>query len=560
MKGLEIHMKGWCSAKPSAAAPVFFDDSVDMKPDLRVLNSQGLVKETEEQVFTCNNCPQEFKRLKMLEKHMEKCSQPENTGDYDCEICKKGFATKPKLISHRKSHPELAEQDPNKYSCTECWQQFRLKSTLAKHVKEEHEDEEEEASSGSDNEEAPPSDNCQTPEVRVPCREEDGWFHCLSGDCESQGVLFQTYEELHQHFYRNHIKQDPDSVLYQCQYCGKALASEETKNDHEAVFHMYECIKCDAKLGSDEELAEHLQKAHSDEMVLRCEFCAQDFADKGALAVHVSQLHPKKYKCELCEKQFSKKTSFDRHQQKYCSKTKRSRIHKPYIKTPQLDIPFKERDGRFFCLSGDCEAKDWSAQYINGLKEHYWDKHASDDMKQFSCQFCSKKFGSNGIRNKHEHNHHKQRFVCPQCNRKFISSTILSNHLKTHTGKKEFVCETCGSEFFNKGSLYTHIKEGHDKRYECLECGQHFSLKVRYKDHMATHPNSKEYKEAKEKESRRKHFRAPVLEMPMREENGRLVCLTGECAAKGHSFQAINGLREHFMEKHGLNITYNNLF
>jgi hypothetical protein len=68
---------------------------------------------------------------------------------------------------------------------------------------------------------------------------------------------------------------------------------------------------------------------------------------------------------------------------------------------------------------------------------------------------------------------------------------------------------------------------------------------------MATHPNSKEYKEAKEKESRRKHFRAPVLEMPMREENGRLVCLTGECAAKGHSFQAINGLREHFMEKHG---------
>jgi KRAB domain-containing zinc finger protein len=542
-KRFENHVKGCCNTEESAAA-FFLDDSVDLKPDVRMLNSQSLIKENEEQVYRCNNCPKEFRRLYLYENHIQNCAQPDHSSEYECEICKKGFATKHKLIYHRKSHPELADQDHNKYSCTECWRQFRLKSTLLKHVKEEHDDF---TSSDSENEEAP-SDDCQTPEIKVPSREEDGWFYCLSGDCKSQDVSFQSYDELHQHFFRNHIKQDPD--MFSCQYCGKAFATEEIKNDHESVFHKFECTRCDAKLGSDEELAEHLATTHSDEVVFRCEFCVQEFYNKGALAMHIKQHHTEKYKCESCEKQFALKSSFDRHTQKHCTKTRRSRAHKPHMKSPKVDMPFKEENGRFFCLSGDCQNKDWSFQYINGLKEHYLDKHAADDLKKFSCQFCSKKFGTNGLRNKHEDLYHKQRFVCPQCKRKFVSSTVLSNHLKTHLGKKEFVCETCGSEFFNKGSLYTHIKDGHDKRYTCEECGQHFSLKVRYKDHMAKHPNSKEYKEAEEKRLRRKHFRAPVLEMPMREENGRFYCLTDDCVAKRQSFQYANGLKDHFMDKH----------
>ena len=535
----EKHTKECFKIVETAAASFMDDDSVDIKPDLKMLNSQNLAKEDEDRVYQCSNCPKEFQRLQLFEKHVQKCTQsePEN----ECEVCQKNFASKQKLISHRRSHDELADFDLSKYTCTECWKQFRLKSSLAKHVRDQHD------TSGSESD--TPSDEIKKAETSIPMREEEGWFHCLSGDCESQGISFQSHDELRQHFDLNHFKEDPET--FPCQYCGKSLKTEEQKVDHENIFHKFECINCPTKLGSDEELAEHLA-THSDEHVFKCDSCVREFPNKGALSMHVSSVHGTNYNCELCEKQFKSKSALSRHCLiKHDKKSARPRSHKPHMKAPKIDMPMKEENGRFYCLTGDCQAKGQSFQWIYGLKEHFMEKHATEDVKKFSCQFCSKKFGTNALRNKHEDLYHRHRFQCPHCDRKFNSNTSLSDHLSTHSGVREFVCETCGNDFFNKVSLSRHIRNGHAQEYDCGECGEHFSSKFQHKEHMTKqHPDVKLPEETEEVQTRRRHFRAPKIEPPMKEENGRFYCLTDDCATRGQSFQYVNGLKDHYLEKH----------
>jgi len=410
------------------------------------------------EVYHCPNCPREFFTPKLYEKHTQECLQSSIDFEHMCEVCFRKFPTAQRLIMHSKIH-----SNESNFTCPQCDKEFRLNSTLKKHMLQCHKLEKMEIEEDK---------NLETSKPEMSYKVENERFVCLSGNCQTKETSFEFQESLQEHFIEEHSV-DKEGQKYCCDQCGKQFRFKRSLSKHVAK-HNYESS---------------------------------------------TQLR----------------------------KSKISRTHKNHIRAPKVDVPMRQENGRYYCLTGDCVAKGQSFQWINGIREHFMDKHATDDLKTFSCQFCGKMFGTNALRNKHEDLFHKQRFECTHCDRKFSSNTILTNHLRTHTGEKPFVCETCGNEFFNKGSLYTHIKNGHTKRYKCEECGEQFSMKGPYKEHMLQHPNSKE---SEENIMRRRHFKAPKIDMPMKEENGRFYCLTDDCVAKGQSFQYVNGLRDHFMEKH----------
>jgi hypothetical protein len=67
------------------------------------------------------------------------------------------------------------------------------------------------------------------------------------------------------------------------------------------------------------------------------------------------------------------------------------------MKIPKVDMPMKEENGRYFCLSEDCATKGQSFQWINGLREHFMDKESilrnSISAEKFSDKFLSSDFG-----------------------------------------------------------------------------------------------------------------------------------------------------------------------
>ena len=75
------------------------------------------------------------------------------------------------------------------------------------------------------------------------------------------------------------------------------------------------------------------------------------------------------------------------------------------LKDIYKEVPQKEVNSRFYCLSGDCELNGQSFSYVGGLHEHYMEKHAREDQKHFPCQFCPLHFGTMSLLRSHNQTH-----------------------------------------------------------------------------------------------------------------------------------------------------------
>ena len=61
----------------------------------------------------------------------------------------------------------------------------------------------------------------------------------------------------------------------------------------------------------------------------------------------------------------------------------------------------------------------------------------------YKCSYCSKRFASNGLRNKHIKFNHELQYTCEQCNKKFPTRHTLMSHTRMHTGEKVKYIDGC---------------------------------------------------------------------------------------------------------------------
>ncbi|XP_065217257.1 zinc finger protein 3-like [Planococcus citri] len=174
-----------------------------------------------------------------------------------------------------------------------------------------------------------------------------------------------------------------------------------------------------------------------------------------AITIQTSDSIPKKvrgvlmqdsppYRCNICDKTYSSKSSWRWHQQKH--------ILKPFL-CPKCKKSFAKES----CL-------------IAHQATH-------TEMKPYKCEICGARFKHNHTKLKHERYMHTEVacFECAVCGKMFNHRTSIIQHLRVHSDKKPFRCQTCGTSFPSKSQLVSHQRmHSKEKNFKCGICNQRF--------------------------------------------------------------------------------------
>ncbi|CAF2983839.1 unnamed protein product [Rotaria socialis] len=139
----------------------------------------------------------------------------------------------------------------------------------------------------------------------------------------------------------------------------------------------------------------------------------------------------------------------------------------------------------------ECD-KDFSTSH--GLEVHVRRTHTSE-LRPYSCDLCSKRFGHALSLVQHRATHRQERcFQCKTCGKAFKRSSTLSTHLLIHSDTRPYSCVHCGKRFHQKSDMkkHTYIHTG-EKPHKCIVCGKAFSQSSNLITHSRKHTGYKPF-------------------------------------------------------------------
>ena len=276
-----------------------------------------------------------------------------------------------------------------------------------------------------------------------------------NGTCD---ICSKSFYSVKRHKIAVHDKLRP----YSCKYCDKSFNDTSALGRHHAI---------------------HLAKG---EKKFKCNICDLNFSTKFYLKVHKRSHDNKYFECHLCGSTFKGKYPFNEHVKSHQREIKCSQCEKVFNKTHDLNKHFHlihtEQKERISCK--ECDSTFKAKGY---LMKHMKYKHSLEDAGRWKCVTCSKIFSQQGALIVHNRIHTKEQFkcefcgytavhksavkihtrqihigektdlVCNICNKSFSWRTTMKDHQKIHTGEKPFTC-ICGHRFRNSGNLKYHAR------------------------------------------------------------------------------------------------------
>ncbi|XP_069601341.1 zinc finger protein 879-like [Ranitomeya imitator] len=226
---------------------------------------------------------------------------------------------------------------------------------------------------------------------------------------------------------------------------------------------LYSCSECEKCFTKKSQFVRH-ERIHTGEKPYSCSECGKSFTDKNNLIRH-QRIHTgeKPYSCSVCGKCFTSKSKFVRHE----------KIH-----TGQKP---------FSCLEcGKSFTYKWS------LIAH---QRIHTGEKPYSCSECRKCFTYKCNLISHQIMHIEEKpYSCSECGKCFRNKSHLDKHKRIHTGEKPYSCSLCGKCFKNKSNFGKHqTTHTGEKQFSCLQCEKCFTYKSQLLNHQTIHTGGKPY-------------------------------------------------------------------
>ncbi|XP_064101922.1 uncharacterized protein LOC135212453 [Macrobrachium nipponense] len=114
----------------------------------------------------------------------------------------------------------------------------------------------------------------------------------------------------------------------------------------------------------------------------------------------------------------------------------------------------------------------------------------------FSCDKCWRTFSKKSLLSLHMRSHTGERpYVCSVCQKGFAQKGDLTRHSRLHTGEKPFRCDKCDRAFSHKSNLRQHYSLHNGERpFNCNYCGKSFTRMTVLRQHQRIHNGLKPYK------------------------------------------------------------------
>ncbi|XP_051164614.1 zinc finger protein 341-like [Leptopilina boulardi] len=233
------------------------------------------------------------------------------------------------------------------------------------------------------------------------------------------------------------------------------------------------------------------EKKHSSEqenqptqnLKYKCDFCEKQFSKKFYWQQHErSHTGEKPYQCVVCGRSFAQKSNVKKHMSS----------HKVWPGTAIHSLPPEAPTDGSIDKTYHCQFCKEIFDSYKALKAHLIVSHLT--LKVYKCVQlgCSLMFQELDDFLEHTRSHKRSEYRCHVCGKVFNTLSDLGSHQYSHTVRKQkttekyYCCSICKSSFSNLESLNHHMETTtHD--YACPHCGKSFYVERFLRRHLKTH-------------------------------------------------------------------------
>lgn len=459
---------------------------------------------------TCGVCMKMFLTLEELKEHI-KIHEPLSEAEFNCDICGRGYSSKPKMTRHRLIHENDPEGD--EYNI--------LKHTLLKGNK------------------PPPAEKGKYEILNIPKinRNYDNDLEIIEVNPDDKGLVDLEQEE------------NPDTLW--CDVCPDLTFADlnELRSHRRNIHALYPCDLCPKFYGGVSHLWKHTNRSHKNHPEITCEFCGKTSASRIQLRGHINKNHkeillghvvseggnplhalpdpdPNNLNCRRCGREFRIRSLVRRHERTCLTKTNFD---------PDPTNLNCQKCGKYYPIRSLVRRHEKAC--LNRIIKDV-------DPANLNCKVCGKEFPKRSYCRRHERTcgTKKERapkeegpieIHCEWCPKQFNNRRAYASHVDYMHSL--VTCEICEEEekasFRSKTDLYNHCKEKHPDHPDLLctfeKCRRLLRTKIDLEKHMRDHKNRDnpptcEY--CADIFKGRKKLRIHMLHQHRSEESRRYIC------------------------------------
>ncbi|XP_077287912.1 uncharacterized protein LOC143912508 isoform X2 [Arctopsyche grandis] len=238
--------------------------------------------------------------------------------------------------------------------------------------------------------------------------------------------------------------------------------------------------------------------------IYKCDICLKSFSQKSTIVEHLlfhtegksfsqesdllisikSRPGIKSHKREVCTKMFTEKGHLD-GDIKFHTGEKPCKCYVCLRFFNKYNISMEENPYKCYICLKSFAVKSYLSMH---MKTHKGEK-------PYKCDICLKSFTQKNNLGTHMRCHMGEKsYKCNICSKSCVCKRDLVNHTRTHTGEKPHKCDVCLKSFSQISNLHTHMRSHTgEKPYKCNICFKSFAAKSYLTVHMKTHGGKKPY-------------------------------------------------------------------